>query len=658
MCGIAGLIDFSAARPASANGKIAVAMSDAIRHRGPDGSGVWGNSAGVWLSHRRLAIVELSDAGAQPMATPDGAMVISYNGEIYNAADLKPELEAAGYMFRGHSDTEVLLYACHLWGPAKAVKRVIGMFAFACWDEREHKLTLVRDRLGKKPLYWFKTARSFAFASELRPLLLHPDCPADIDRSSVAEYLRFAYVPAPHSIFDHVRKLEPAKILTVHVPSGELATETYWDLRAEAERGIADPFPGSLDDALAETERLLLDATRIRMIADVPLGAFLSGGIDSSIVTAMMQEASAGKTRTFSIGSPSAEYDEAADAAKVAAHLGTEHTSFIVNPEDAFRVIPDMGQFFDEPFADASQVPTYLVSKLARQEVTVALTGDGGDEIFAGYNRHVAANGLLARLNRLPQPARSAMATAMTALPPDKWQRLFNAVPSRLRPRSAGEKLHKLAPLLRLDEAAQYRSLVSQWPEPREVAVSGAERRTAIDDPTLDADIPDPVARMRYLDLATYLPGDILTKVDRASMAVSLETRAPLLDHRLVEWSFRLPSSVHLHDGKGKWLLRKILEKRIPAALIDRPKTGFGLPIGEWLRGPLRPWAEALLDSGRLRELDLVREDAVRAVWKQHLSGEINAQSLIWPILMLVEWHAGMVDWRGNARSTALARAS
>ena len=636
MCGIAGFVDFGSARDKAANDRLARAMGDAIRHRGPDSGAIWSSPAGVWLSFRRLAILDLSEAGDQPMLTPDGRGAICFNGEAYEAPAAKPELERAGYSFRGHSDTEVLLYACHRYGPIEAARRIAGMYAFAYWDEAERTLTLIRDRLGKKPLYWFQTSRGLAFASEIRSLLQHPDCPTELDRSSVADLLRFHYIPAPFSIFEGVHKLEPGSALTLHVPSGRITTGRYWDLRQRAHDAAANPFAGTPEEAVEETERLLLDATRLRLLSDVPLGAFLSGGIDSSTVTALMGEAGSGPPRTFSIGYSDAEYDEGADAALVAAHLGTDHTGFIVEPEDALQVIPDLPAIFDEPFADASQVPTYLVSKLARKHVTVALTGDGGDEVFGGYNRHVAANGLLRRLNGLPRPMRTAMSGAMSALPPETWQRMLRVVPSRVRPRAVGEKMHKLAPLLRLAENDQYRSLVSHWDTPEDFVRGSSARPTAIDDPALERDFPEPVARMRYLDLATYLPGDILTKVDRASMGVSLETRAPLLDHRLVEWSFRLPTSVHLHDGRGKWLLRQILEKRVPRALFERPKTGFGIPIGDWLRGPLRPWAEDLLRSERLR--DIVDTAPVEALWRRHLARQANGQYRIWPVLMLSAW--------------------
>lgn len=637
MCGIAGFVDFDSARSRAANHRLAGAMGDAIRHRGPDNGSTWSGPGGVWLSFRRLAILDLSQAGNQPMLAPDGHGAIVFNGEAYNAADLRPELEAAGYRMRGHSDTEFVLYGCHHWGVAETVRRLIGMFAFAYWDGRRQSLTLARDRLGKKPIYWFQSRQTFAFASELRPLLLHDDCPRDIDPNSVADLLRFLYVPAPYSIFDGVHKLEPGTLLKLDLRTRRIETSPYWKLADHVSHALADPFTGSPDEAVAETERLLLDATRLRLISDVPLGAFLSGGIDSSTVTALMQEAGGGRTRTFSIGYRQRDYDEAADAEKVAAHLGTDHMSFIVEPADALRVVPDLPSIFDEPFADTSEIPTYLVSRLAREHVTVALTGDGGDEVFGGYNRHVAAHGLLRRLGALPAPMRAGLAGAMTTLSPDRWQRLLQMIPNRIRPRAVGEKLHKLAPLLKLDEPDQYEHVVSYWHDPSQILSIDNPRPSQLDLLPMPS-FPDAVSRMRYLDLETYLPGDILTKVDRASMAASLETRAPALDHRLVEWSFRLPSSLHLRDGKGKWILRQILEKRVPRSLFERPKTGFGVPIGEWLRGPLRDWAEDLLDERLLRDSGFLQPASVRSFWIRHLAGQTNAQYLLWPVLMLMAW--------------------
>jgi asparagine synthase (glutamine-hydrolysing) len=622
MCGIAGLVDVAGKRSPAANEALASAMGAALHHRGPDAGAVWGDpEARVWLAHRRLSIIDLSEAGAQPMSTPDRRCWISYNGEAYNAADLRPELEAAGYRFRGHSDTEVVLYGCHHWGVEQTVKRLIGLFAFAYWDGKGRRLTLIRDRLGKKPIYWAKTGGSFFFASELRPMMLHPDCPREIDRASVSDLLATLYIPAPHSILAGVSKVEPGEMLTFDAGTGAVGRHFYWTVAEAARRGFADPFPGSADEAVDETERLLGDATRIRMVSDVPLGAFLSGGIDSSAVVAMMQRQGGGRTRTFSIGYADAEYDEAIHAREVAAHLGTAHTELLLEPRDAMAVIPDLPAIFDEPFADVSQIPTYLVSKLAREQVTVALSGDGGDEVFAGYNRHVAAGGLLQKLARLPRPVRTALTRAMQALPPDRWQKLLGAIPAGRRPRAIGEKLHKLAPLIGLDERQQYLRLTRQWDDAGAIVIGAGPRAGRVDEVDR-SDFPDAVAYFRYLDLVTYLPGDILTKVDRASMAVSLEARAPLLDHRLVEFSFRIPSSVHLRGGQSKWLLRQLLERHMPRSLFERPKMGFGVPIGDWLRGPLRDWAEDLLSEHRIKDSGLLRPEPIRRLWADHMRGQ------------------------------------
>lgn len=639
MCGIAGFVDLKGARSPDANRALADAMANALRHRGPDDGRSWGDeAAGVWLAHRRLAIIDISDAGAQPMRTPDGSACLAYNGEIYNAAELVPELTAAGFRFRGHSDTEALLYGIRHWGLKATLARVIGMFAFAYWDAEARTLTLVRDRIGKKPLYWARTPGGFMFGSELKALMRHPELPREIDRASVAEYLRLLYVPDPHSIFAGVNKAPPGGIVTFDLKTGDVTEDSYWSVAGAAEQGLADPFQGSEEEAIDLVEKLVGDATQARMVSDVPLGAFLSGGIDSSMIVAMMQARGSGRTKTFSIGYSDTEYDESAQARAVAEHLCTEHTEMILEPSDALGVIPSLATMFDEPFADTSQIPTYLVSKLARAHVTVALSGDGGDEVFGGYNRHVAAAGLLRKLRRVPGPARRGLARIIRTLPPQRWQALLGPIPARMRPRAVGEKLHKLAPLLSLSEQEQYRRVVSQWDDPDALVIGGAERPGTADDTSLRGRFPDSLSYMRYLDLVTYLPGDILTKVDRASMAVSLEARAPLLDHRLIELSFRLPSSLLVRGGEGKWVLRRALERHVPRALFDRPKMGFGIPIGDWLRGPLRDWAEDLLSEQRLAETGLLNPEPIRTLWARHLACQDNAQYRIWPVLMLMAW--------------------
>jgi asparagine synthase (glutamine-hydrolysing) len=434
-----------------------------------------------------------------------------------------------------------------------------------------------------------------------------------------------------------------------------MESHLYWSALDAAQAGFADPFTGSIDDAVDSTATLLADAVRSRMVADVPLGAFLSGGVDSSTVVALMQAGSSARTKTFSIGYADARYDESAQARAVAEHLGTDHIELVLEPADSLALIPDLATIYDEPFADSSQIPTVLVSRLARRHVTVALSGDGGDEVFAGYNRHVAAGGLLSRLAALPRPARAALARTMTALPPDRWESLLRVIPGRVRPRLLGEKLHKMGGLLNLDEREQYRRMVSQWPEPEMVAIGGRERAGPLDQSGLRGRFPDAVAWMRYLDLVTYLPGDILTKVDRASMSTSLEVRAPLLDHRLIEFSFRVPSAVHLHQGRSKYLLRRVLERYVPRSLIDRPKMGFGVPLGDWLRGPLREWAEDLLSEDCLNQQGLVRPEPVRAVWQRHLAGEINAQYQLWAVLMLAAWRQSLPVVTAASRRLAAA---
>ncbi len=639
MCGLAGFLDLNGGRTAEANDHLAQAMGGAMRHRGPDAAGLWHDlERRVWFAHARLSIQDLSEAGAQPMLGPNGRSAITYNGEAYNTAQMRDDLVAEGYQFRGHSDTEVLLAGFDKWGVDAALNRFAGMFALAYLDTKRETLVLARDRVGKKPLYWAQNGGEVMFASELAPLLLHPACPRKIDRSALTDYLRWLYIPAPHSIISGVYKVEPGQIVEIDLKTRTASRRNFWTMEGAVRAGLTDPFIGDAQAAVDEADKLLIEAVRGRLVSDVPLGAFLSGGIDSSLVVAVMQEISPTPVRTFSIGSPAVEFDEGADAARIAAHLGTDHTAFKLEPADALAIIPELARIYDEPFADASQIPTYAVSKLAREHVTVALTGDGGDEVFAGYNRHVAANGLLARLNRLPRPIGRALSRAITTLSPDQWQALMQVIPASRRPRTVGDKLHKVAPLLGLSEAEQYDSLTRQWKNPQSVVIGGGTGSRAAGDPDILALLPDPASRMRYLDLIGYLPGDILTKVDRATMAVSLEARAPLLDHRLIEFSWRLPIEMHLRQGQSKWILRQLLRRRVPDLLVDRPKSGFGLPLGAWLRGPLRDWTEGLLTVERLSAGGLVNPAPVRALWERHLSGAVNAEYPLWGILMLASW--------------------
>jgi asparagine synthase (glutamine-hydrolysing) len=637
MCGIAGVLTsvIGAREPLERN---AVAMADSLAHRGPDDQGLWSDpGAGIALAHRRLSIVDLSSTGHQPMTSADGRFVITYNGEIYNFQDMRPELEARGARFRGHSDTEVILEAFSAYGVNATVKRLIGMFTMGIWDRRERTLMLVRDRLGIKPLYWAKFKNLFLFGSELKALRAHDGWPRSINRGAVAAFLRHNYIPAPHSIYQGVNKLEPGCILTLPWDR-EPRIEHYWDARATAQAGLADPLEADDGEMIDRLESLLKDAVRRRMVADVPVGAFLSGGVDSSTVVALMQAANAGPVRTYSIGFDIAGYDEAPYAAAVARHLHTEHTEHTVTSKDAFEVIPRLPEFYDEPFADSSQIPTYLVSAMTRQHVTVALSGDGGDELFGGYNRYQLARRFWRTFSLFPRAARHRFAHALCALPADRWSNLFSLLPARLRPSQAGDKLYKLASVLTLDDVtAIYRTLVTHW-EPSILMPQVEEPKGPLWDETVESQFQGLLERMQLLDLVTYLPDDILTKVDRASMAFGLEARVPLIDHRVVEFAWRLPRSALIRNGESKWILRQVLYRHVPRELIERPKMGFGIPLGEWLRKPLRDWAESLLGEKRLRETGLVDAATVRRHWHEHLSGKRNWQYLLWDVLMLQAW--------------------
>jgi asparagine synthase (glutamine-hydrolysing) len=642
MCGIAGMVDWRAATSAERLRSIGEAMIETVRHRGPDAGAVWVEAeGGVALGQRRLAIIDLSSGGAQPMHSADRRYVITFNGEIYNYRDIRRELQAAGRSMRSDSDTEVLLEACALWGVEAAIERAIGMFAFALWDRKTRSLVLARDRLGIKPLYYAASPQRVLFASQLKAFRAAPDWTPTIDEDAVVGYLRHAYIAQPRSIYREAEKLAPGHILTLR-QGVTPAPKCFWDLRGIAVAGQRrnDPAPDA-DAAVERLDALLRDSVNLRMIADVPLGAFLSGGIDSSTVVALMQAQSARPVKTFSIGFHESGYDEAQCAKRVAAHLGTDHTEFYVEPRHALDVIPQLPEWFDEPFADSSQIPTYLVSELTRKHVTVALSGDGGDELFAGYNRYLWAERVAHAMRLLPAPLRSASASALRALAPQSWNRMFAFVPAGWRPALPGDKLHKITTLLGNPAPdAIYRRLVSQWERPEAVAATGSEPRGVLWDETVARDFPELVARMQFLDMATYLPDDILTKVDRATMAVGLEGRVPLLDHRVVAYSWSLPLSLKVRAGRGKWLLRRVLDRYVPRSLIDRPKMGFGVPIDAWLRGPLRDWAESLLTPARLKSYGFVRVEPVRRAWQEHVEGTHNWQHPLWTVLMLQAWRA------------------
>ncbi len=638
MCGITGLWDFAAATSADELRRLTSVMSDSLHHRGPDDGGVWiDEAAGLGLGQRRLSIVDLSPAGHQPMVSACGRFVIVYNGEVYSHEEMRPELIARGICFRGHSDTEVILEAVAAWGIAATVKRLIGMFAIALWDRQERTLTLIRDRLGIKPVYWRLADGRLLFGSELKALRAETSWRPEIDQQAVSCYLRHNYVPAPRTIYQGVHKLEPGRFLTIRAGAEPVETQ-YWDARAVTRAGIATPFTLSDTELTDQLEALLKDAVGRRMIADVPLGAFLSGGIDSSLVVALMQAQSASRVRSFSIGFEEAGFDEAPHAKAVAAHLGTEHTELYVSSAHALETIPRLAEWYDEPFADSSQIPTFLVSEMTRRHVTVALSGDGGDELFAGYNRYFLGARLWRKLGWIPVPARRAVAELIQAVPVSGWDRLARLLPRRLAPPQPGDKARKFAEILGLSDAgAVYRRLVSQWEHPERLLPGVTEPHGPLWDEALAREVPDLVTRMQLLDILTYLPDDILTKVDRASMAVALEARVPILDHRVVEFAAHLPLEARIRDGQGKWLLRQVLDRYVPRALIERPKMGFGIPIDSWLRGPLREWSESLLDPASLAEAGL---DAapIRQIWQDHLSGSRNWQYRIWTILMLQAW--------------------
>lgn len=636
-------------------------MAATLQHRGPNDSGVWiDGKSGIALGHRRLAVVDLSPTGRQPMRSSSGRYHITFNGEIYNFLKLTNELRRMGHEFRGHSDTEVLLAAIEAWGLGTAVQRFVGMFAFAVWDQEKRMLHLLRDRLGEKPLYYAWLNETFVFASELKALRSFPDWMPDIDRDALTLHMRHGYIPAPYSIYSGVYKLPPGSMLSINVEAqrrqtgfsphtgvatdSQLCPTSYWSMHAAARRGVSDPI-NSESQATDELDRLLHQAIRDQMTADVPLGAFLSGGIDSSTVVSVMQSESSRPIKTFTIGFPEPDYDEAGYARKIAAHLGTEHSELYVTPQEALQVVPDLATIYDEPFSDASQIPTCLVSKLARAHVTVCLSGDGGDELFAGYNRYLRTESIWSKTRLMPNWLRKSVATAITMVSPNQWDfvasMMDKVVPtSRRWPPDIGFKLQKLARIMNEQSLVDmYRILVSYWDDPESLVLRGNEPPMAVCAGDKGDVCTDFIHQAMYWDLMSYLPDDNLAKIDRASMAVSLETRLPLLDHRLVEFAWRVPLDMKVRATQGKWLLRQVLNKYVPMELIDRPKMGFSVPIGQWLRGPLRDWAEGLLNERRLRQEGFFNAQLVKDRWREHLSGKRNWQLALWGILMFQAWH-------------------
>lgn len=644
MCGIAGFWNLSRDLKGEEIHNITQQMLVPLIHRGPDSGGIWvDESVGIALGHRRLAIVDLSPEGHQPMLSADGRYAIVFNGEIYNFLELRQELTKYGHKFRGHSDTEIMLAAFGQWGVKAAIERFNGMFAFALWDCQERLLYLGRDRLGEKPLYYGWMGQTILFASELKALKAYPDFPTEINRDALALFFRHNYIPAPYSIYKGIYKLPPATLLTWNGTATHPVPVPYWCAKKVAEFGVANPFTGSEQEAIDQMEALLRDAVALRMVADVPLGAFLSGGIDSSTVVALMQAQSSQPVKTFSIGFYEDERNEAPYAKAVAQHLKTDHTELYLTAADALAVIPKLPALYDEPFSDASGIPTFLVSHLARQYVTVSLSGDGGDELFGGYNRYFVGDRIWQKVGSIPKTMRQIVASAATRLSPQTWNRFlanFNKLlPTVIKEPNPGQKIHLIAEFLAAsDREAIYRNLVSYWKQPEAIVIAASEPTTKLSDCQHRAEVTSFVESMMYLDTVTYLPDDVLVKLDRASMGVSLEGRIPLLDHRVVELAWRIPLSMKIRNGRGKWLLRQVLDKYVPKNLIERPKTGFGIPINSWLREPLRDWAEGLLDEKRLQREGFLNPQPIRQKWAEHLAGDRDWKYDLWDVLMFQAW--------------------
>ncbi len=638
MCGIVGFMTGQQRKRALPSLVILDRMTDTLAHRGPDSRGVWYDAgAGIGLGHRRLAIRDLTPTGAQPMVSSCGRYVIVYNGEVYSQAEIARDLEGTGRRLRGHSDTEVILEGCAEWGVDNLVPRLIGMFAFALFDQQSREIVLVRDRLGIKPLYWGLDDGMLMFASELKPMRQVPGWSPQLDRDALVAFMRHNYIPAPRTIYRGMQKLQPGTWLRFG-QDGIPVVRRFWDLRATAEAAVK--LPREIDDttAIDRLDALLRDAVRRRLVADVPIGALLSGGIDSSLVAALMAEEAGRRINTYAVGFAENGYDEAPYARAVARHIGTDHTELYASADHALALVEQLPRMYDEPFADASQLPTALVCALTRQHVTVALSGDGGDELFAGYSRYLRMLHLWRRIGAAPLPLRRIAAKGVHAIPETIIDAAAERLPARWRRSELGSRLRHVAASAAQDDPGElYRNMISHWPDPERLVLGGSEPKGILWDASLKQSIPDMLERMMLLDTLTYLPDDILTKVDRASMAVGLEARVPLLDHRVVEFAWSLPRHMKLRDGVTKWALREVLYRRVPRALLERPKMGFGVPLAGWLRGPLRAWAEGLLDQSRLEQQGVFDVMQVRRCWQSHLSGT-NCEGALWNVLMVQAW--------------------
>lgn len=652
MCGIAGLFAPTGRCPSD----IQVVARDMVRqltHRGPDDEGVWCDfSSGLSLAHRRLSVLDLSDAGRQPMLSHSGRYVVIFNGEIYNHVAIRQELEAEGVApdaqgWRGHSDTETLLAAVACWGLQKTLDNAVGMFAFALWDRQEKVLYLARDRIGEKPLYYGLFKGVLLFASELKAIRTYPGFEGEIDRGSLAQFLCRNMILAPRSIYRGIFKLPPGAFLRME--QDDIAKESldvprrYWALSEAVVAGQGNTFQGDKAEAIGELERLLKQSISGQMLADVPVGAFLSGGIDSSTVVALMQAQSIRPVKTFTIGFHESEYNEAEYASRVAAYLGTEHTELYVAPDEALEVIPRLPELYDEPFADVSQIPTYLVSALAQKHVTVCLSGDGGDELFGGYNRYVSGGRLWRYFGWMPHGVRAKIAAVLNATSPLVWDSCFDMLsmilPHGWRVKARGDKLHKIAEMLSATTSEEvYARLTTSWTNSESIVLESMQPTNPPLDPLGTSFLHELEHQMMYRDTITYLPDDILVKVDRAAMGVSLETRVPMLDHRVVEFAWTLPIEMKIRGGQGKWILQRNLDRYVPRSLIERPKAGFGVPVDSWLRGSLRDWAAELLDPVKLKNQGFFDPEPIYVKWKEHLTGRRNWSSQLWSVLMFQAW--------------------